>query len=292
VLAPFRVGDGWFLQFGTVRVRTIQFVPNRACEDGPVDDAKRGGPQTRQNVARREQSSSHRQTGESFVVDSPARAGVRSGFAAASTPTQRKRRARWKDGRLVLGVLLVAITALAGAKLLSSADDTTAIWAADKDIPAGTKLTGDDLTSVRVRFTSKEAADQYVAAEADLRGLVAVRAIGAGEFVPRQAALSQADNDRTELPLSIQTGRLPADTAAGDQVDVWVVPKAGNGPDQPARRLWDKIRVVQVDSVKGVAGGSARRQVLVGLDPADLVKLPGALAAMGSGEPVLIRRGR
>jgi hypothetical protein len=192
----------------------------------------------------------------------------------------------------VLGVLLVAITALAGAKLLSSADDTTAIWAADKDIPAGTKLTGDDLTSVRVRFTSKEEANQYVAADAELRGLVAVRAIGAGEFVPRQAALSQADNDRTELPLSVQTGRLPADTAAGDQVDVWVVPKAGNGQDQPARRLWDKIRVVQIDSVKGVAGGSARRQVLVGLNPADLAKLPSALAAMSSGEPVLIRRGR
>lgn len=226
------------------------------------------------------------------MVDSPARPGVRSGFAAPSTPTQRNRRPRWKDGRLVLGVLLVAITALAGAKLLSSADDTTAIWAADKDIPAGTKLTGDDLTSVRVRFTSKDAADQYVAADADLMGLVAVRAIGAGEFVPRHAALSQADNDRTELPLSIQTGRLPADTAAGDQVDVWVVPKAGNGPDQPARRLWEKVRVVQIDSVKGVAGGTARRQVLVGLDPADLVKLPGALAAMGSGEPVLIRRGR
>ena len=226
------------------------------------------------------------------MVDSPARSGVSSGFAAPSTPTQRNRRARWKDGRLVLGVLLVAITALAGAKLLSSADDTSAIWAADKDIPAGTKLTGDDLTSVRVRFTSKEAAGHYVAADADLRGLVAVRAIGAGEFVPRQAALNQADNDRTELPLSIQTGRLPADTAAGDQVDVWVVPKASNGPDQPARRLWDKVRVVQIDSVKGVAGGSARRQVLVGLDPADLVKLPSALAAMGSGEPVLIRRGR
>jgi hypothetical protein len=75
-------------------------------------------------------------------------------------------------------------------------------------------------------------------------------------------------------------------------VDVWVVPKAGNGPDQPARRLWEMVRVVQIDSVKGVAGGTARRQVLVGLDPADLVKLPTALAAMGSGEPVLIRRGR
>jgi hypothetical protein len=75
---------------------------------------------------------------------------VRSGFAAPSTPTLRNRRARWKDGRLLLGVLLVAITALGGAKLLSAADDTTAIWAAERDLPAGTKLTSQDLTTVRV----------------------------------------------------------------------------------------------------------------------------------------------
>jgi SAF domain-containing protein len=226
------------------------------------------------------------------VVESPVRPGVRGGFAAPSTPTLRNRRARWKDGRLVLGVLLVAITALAGAKVLSAADDTTAIWAAERDLPAGTKLTSEDLTTVRVRFTSSEAAGQYVAADADLKGLVVVRAISAGEFVPRQAAVTQSDNDRTELPLSIATGRLPADTAAGDQVDVWVVPKAGNGPEQPAKKLWDTIRVVQVDAVKGVAGGTARRQVLVGLDPVDLPKLPAALAAMSTGEPVLVRRGR
>lgn len=226
------------------------------------------------------------------MVDSPARSGVRPGFAAPSTPTQRNRRARWKDGRLVLGVLLVAITALAGARLMASADDTTAVWAAERDIPAGTKLSGDDLTSVRVRFTSSDVAGQYVAADANLQGMVATRAISAGEFVPREAAVSQVDNERTELPLSVQAGRLPADTAVGDQVDVWVVPKMNTGTEQPARRLWDKVRIQQVDAVKGVAGGSARRQVLVALDRSDLAKLPGALAAIGSGEPVLVRRGR
>ncbi len=220
------------------------------------------------------------------VADNPA---VRSGFAAPSIPTVRNRRARWKDGRLVLGVLLVAITALAGAKLLASADDTTTVWAAERDLPAGTKLTGDDLTSVRVRFTSNEEAGRYVDATANLKGLVIVRSVGAGEFVPREAAVTQTENDRTELPLSIAAGRLPGDTAAGDQVDVWVVPKDA---EQPAKKLWDTIRVVQVDTVKGVAGGSARRQVLVGLDPADLPKLPAALAAMSTGEPVLVRRGR
>ncbi|TCM45354.1 SAF domain-containing protein [Kribbella sp. VKM Ac-2568] len=220
------------------------------------------------------------------MADSPV---VRSGFAAPSTPTLRNRRARWKDGRLLLGVLLVAITALGGAKLLSAADDTTAIWAAERDLPAGTKLTSQDLTTVRVRFTSDSAAGQYVAADADLKGLVVTRAVSKGEFVPRQAAVTQADSERTELPLSIATGRLPADTVAGDHVDIWVVPKAA---DQPAKQLWAEVRVIQVDTAKGVAGGSSRRQVLVGLEPRELTRLPAALAMMSTGEPVLIRRGR
>jgi hypothetical protein len=217
------------------------------------------------------------------VVDT----AVRSGFGAPSVPAQRNRRPRWKDGRLVLGVLLVACTALAGAKLLSAADDTTTIWAAKHDLRAGTKLTGDDLTTVRVRFTSSDDANRYVAADAGLEGLVVARAVDAGEFVPREAAVSESERNRTEVPLSIATGRLPSDTAGGDTVDIWVVPKAES---QPAKLLWSSVRVLQIDAVKGVAGGSARRQVLVGLAPSDLQRLPAALAAMSAGEPTLVRR--
>jgi hypothetical protein len=223
-------------------------------------------------------------TGEFVVVDTAVRG---TGFAAPSVPAQRNRRARWKDGRLVLGVLLVAITALAGAKLLSAADDTTTIWTAKRDIPAGQKITTDDLTTTRVRFTTAEDAERYVAADADLKGLVLTRAVDAGEFVPRDAAVTEADNERTELPLSVAAGRLPSDTAAGDEVDIWVVPKDA---DQPATRLWAEVRVLQVDAAKGVAGGSARRQVLVGLAREDLQRLPAALSMVSTGEPVLVRR--
>jgi hypothetical protein len=217
------------------------------------------------------------------VADSPV---LRSGFAAPSTPTLRTRRARWKDGRLLLGVLLVAITALAGAKLLSTADDTTAVWAAKRDLPIGQTLTGDDLTTVSVRFTSDAAAGQYVTTDADLKGLIVTRPVTKGQFVPRDAATTKTDSERTELPLSIATGHLPSDTAAGDHVDVWVVTK-----DQPARMLWTEVRVVQADQVKGVSGSSARRQVLIAIDAKDLTKLPATLALLNNGEPVLIRRG-
>ena len=133
---------------------------------------------------------------------------VRSGFGAPSAPAQRNRKARWKDGRLVLGVLLVAVTALAGAKLLSSADDTTTIWAAKHDLKVGVPLTDDDLTTVRVRFTSTNDSERYLAADADVKGLVVGRAIDQGEFLPKDAAVAKSDQDRTELPLSVATSSL------------------------------------------------------------------------------------
>ncbi|MFI5695923.1 hypothetical protein ACIA58_28985 [Kribbella sp. NPDC051586] len=212
---------------------------------------------------------------------------VRSGFGAPSAPAQRNRKARWKDGRLVLGVLLVAVTALAGAKLLSSADDTTTIWAAKHDLKVGVPLTDDDLTTVRVRFTSTNDSERYLAADADVKGLVAGRAIDQGEFLPKDAAVAKSDQDRTELPLSVATGRLPSDTAVGDIVDVWVVPKEET---QSARPLWSSVRVLQIDSVKGVAGSTARRQVLIGLTTADLPRIPAALSAISAGEPTLVRK--
>ncbi|MFC0626625.1 SAF domain-containing protein [Kribbella deserti] len=218
----------------------------------------------------------------------------RSGFAAPSTPSQRNTRARWKDGRLVLGVLLVAATALTGAKLLSSADDTTSVWAAKRAIPAGSRISPEDLTRARVRFTSTDSAGQYVSADSRLDGLIAVRPIGVGEFVPKGATAAELDSERLEVPVSTQVGRLPADLAVGDEVDIWVAPKSApaTGADPPARKVWDQVRVVQIDAAKGVTGGMSRRQVLIGLEPADAAKLPTGLSAVALGEPVLVRRGR
>lgn len=195
----------------------------------------------------------------------------------------------------MLGVLLVAVTTLLGARVLASADETVSVWQVKRALPAGTKISADDLDSTRVRFTSDEVTGRYVPADSKLEGMVVTRQLEPGEFVPRDATASQLDADRTEVPLSVQAGRLPADLGVGDQVDVWVVPKSDSGKEQkepPAERVWEKVRVIQVDAAKGVAGSSARRQVLITLGQEQTAKLPRGLAQVGNGEPVLVRRGR
>ena len=57
----------------------------------------------------------------------------------AATPAQRVRRPGWRDPRLWIGVVLVAGSVVAGARLLAAADDTVQVWAAATDLGAGAR---------------------------------------------------------------------------------------------------------------------------------------------------------
>ncbi len=69
----------------------------------------------------------------------------------------------WLDGRLVLGVLLVLVSVVVGARVLSTADRSTLVWAAATDLTAGSQLAADDLAPVRVRLFESSA--RYLAAD-------------------------------------------------------------------------------------------------------------------------------
>ena len=183
----------------------------------------------------------------------------------------------------MLGVLLVAVCALIGSRLLVTADDTSAVWVAKRSIPAGTELDENDLTTARVRFTGDES-ERYLTTSVRLDGLIAVRTIGAGELVPQAATVARRDADRLEVPLAVAAGRVPDDLAPGDLVDVWVVTK-----DDQAAAVWRDVQVISVEAPKGSLS-SAQRQVLVGLDPKQTGSLATGLQRVGTGEPLLVRR--
>ena len=119
----------------------------------------------------------------------------------------------WLDGRLVLGLLLVLVSVVVGARVLSSADRSTLVWAASKDLTAGTLLVDGDLEPVRVRLF--ESAGQYVGAGGRPPvGYVVRRGLGAGELLPAGRARRARAGGRA--PAGDRAGRgraLPADAA-------------------------------------------------------------------------------
>src|SRR5687768_11311810 len=49
----------------------------------------------------------------------------------------RATRPGWRDPRLWVGILIVAVSVVAGARLLAAADDTVTVWTAVRDMGAG-----------------------------------------------------------------------------------------------------------------------------------------------------------
>lgn len=200
----------------------------------------------------------------------------------------RARRPSWRDPRLAVGLALVCVSVLVGARVLASADDTVAVLAARSDLVAGQALSGEELTEVRLRFTSDEDADRYLAAGDELpEGTVLLRPVGPGELVPR-TALSTEAGGHVEVPLSLDPGRVPASVRAGSMVDVWVT--AGEEGGRRSEKLLSEVPVLSVSRAGGLGSGGLR-QVVVGIPSGDESQVDQVIARLGRSLVVVRRPG-
>ena len=138
---------------------------------------------------------------------------------------RRVRPPRWLDLRLVLGVLLVLVSVLLGARVVGAADSTVPVWAASGDLAAGTVLSAGDLVSVDVRLD--DAAGRYLATSTRPEGRTLARAVRDGELLPR--SVLEDVPDQVQLALPVQAGFVPPGLTRGQVVDVYAVadPAAG-----------------------------------------------------------------
>ncbi len=206
----------------------------------------------------------------------------------------------WLDGRLVLGLLLVLVSVVVGARVLSSADRSTLVWAAGKDLTAGTLLAEGDLEPVRVRLF--ESAGRYVGAGgAPPVGYVVRRGLGAGELLP-QGALEEPDRD-AELRLvtvPVEAGHYPPTLTDDQRVDLWVTPQAAPdaaasdpaaGPPEPlvlrgAQQVLSQVVVAAGPVRDDLAGAGGTVPIVLQVRPQDVDEV---VSAMGLGRLDLVR---
>ena len=198
----------------------------------------------------------------------------------------------WLDGRLVLGVLLVLVSVLVGAKLLASADTSQQVWVATHDLAPGTVLASGDLQTGRVRLFG--ASSMYVAG-AKPSGYVVQRGISKDELLPVDALSAPGKTvARRDIAVPVPTGHLPPDLARGEQVDVYVTPD-----DKMARRTTTKgvdpfaprlvrasLTVSRVVRTGGLGSSGQDQPVVLSVDPDDVLAL---VQAMGEGRIDLVR---
>jgi hypothetical protein len=163
----------------------------------------------------------------------------------ASPPAARHKLPSWLDLRLVLGVILVLVSVLAGAKLVSSADKTVRVWAARADLAAGTVLTDGDVRAVRVRLVDN--AEQYLAVTRSPAGQTLRRDMGRDELIPAAALGAKPCGMLVSIPVGAQ--HVPSTVAKGYRVDVYATAKSGS------KETVQVLRAVTVQAVQRPRGG-------------------------------------
>jgi hypothetical protein len=226
------------------------------------------------------------------VHGGPDTRGDRVHGVPVSPPAARTPGRSWRDPRLVVGIVIVAVSVLLGSRLLASADDTVAVWSVAGDLPAGSVLSPADLERVDLRFGTPEVAGRYLPADAALPvGSVLTRDVLAGELLPRAAVGTGEATDVVEVPIAVAAEAVPATLRVGEVVDVWVTPAGMAGEVSRALRVLDQVRVVAAPRGGSALGPSATRQVVVGLEAEDESRLATALARLSDGTAVIVRRG-
>jgi len=120
-------------------------------------------------------------------------------------------------------VAIVAVSVVAGSRLLAAADDSVTVWATTVDLAAGDELAPDDLTARQVRFVDPADLDRYVAADESLPpDARLVRGVGEGELLPRAALGTAEEAGVLQLPIAVEPALVPDSVRAGSVVSIYV----------------------------------------------------------------------
>lgn len=212
------------------------------------------------------------------------------GNADAATAT-RVRQPGWRDPRLWVGVTLVAVSVLAGARLLAAADDTVSVWALTTDLAPGETLEREDLVARQVHFADGADLERYLAADDALPAEREVlRPIAAGELVPRAAIGRAGDTGLLTVPLGLPRSAVPPSVGVGDHVDVWVsLDNAAGGTS--AKPVLRDVTVLAVPSGGDATFGvSEDRQLVLGVSAEQEHDLGRVLAAVGERQITVVGR--
>ena len=202
----------------------------------------------------------------------------------------RATRPGWRDPRLLIGILIVAASVVAGARLLASADDSVSVWAVAADMGAGDTVTSDDLVARRVRFAEGADLDRYFGSDAALPdGLQLLRGIGAGELLPRTAVGAPDESGLLQVPIAVDAEQVPPAVAAGSTVDIYLVPTAGSDCGSPCSGgpVLTGVTVVDASAVDEGFAATGKRQLVVGVEADDASRFFKALGA-GDGPTITV----
>ncbi len=182
--------------------------------------------------------------------------------------SQRFRRPRWTDARLLIGAVLVVLAIVATFLLVDAATSTSRVWATASALVPGQEIGTDDLIVAEVNLA--DVGDRYVSAETPLPPDSSVRTVVApGELLAASVLVALPELQGRTVAIDV-AGSVPTGVETGSLVDVWAVPES-NGLDaveaEPAQ-IVSSAPVANISRETGSfgVGDGARIEVFVPTD--------------------------
>jgi hypothetical protein len=181
----------------------------------------------------------------------------------------RLQRPRWRDARLLVGVVLMLASVVLGSLVVRAADDTVPMYAARSALVPGQRLDEGDLVRVDVRLAGQSA--RYLSAATGLApDQYVLREVRPGELVPTAAVGGRDQIALQPLTLTVDGGSA-AGLVLGSQVDVYVNTPAADagvgsrkfsGPELALQRVSVSSLPRESDGLGGGASGERPVQVM------------------------------
>jgi hypothetical protein len=200
---------------------------------------------------------------------------------------RRLSRPRWLNLRVVGGILLVIAAVVVGARVIGASSQTTAVWAADRDLAGGTVLGAGDLIPVEVNLGETVALYLSPASESPI-GMTIVTPLQAGQLVPA-SAVEESGSGRV-VAIGVEPGNMPPGVDHGSTIDLYLTKGGAAGAEAKATtELIGRditVQSVTVPASGGLSGATSNRYQLSVLLPADTAdKL---VRILPTGEPIVV----
>jgi len=187
--------------------------------------------------------------------------------------------------RAILGIALIAVSALGVWALVRATTASATVVIANRLLVEGQQIQQDD---VRVENAAGSSAlAEYLGSEALAVGKVVTRVIHPGELVPRASIGEASETLETTLVVDVAT-EVATDLHDGAIVDVWAAPaKVGSAPvvasAQPPRIVMYRARLAHRQVAAASAMSGARVEIVL-----PRTDVPEVLAAIAAGDAMTV----
>lgn len=133
----------------------------------------------------------------------------------------RQRVPRRPDARIVVGSLLVLLSALVGVRAIGKPETAVTMWSATRDLPAGTVIDESDVSAISIAGP----VPSYVPSTEVVIGQRLAKPVAGGELIHSTDIAVQRIAPATRLvTIPVDALHAPTDLERGHRVDVWSTP--------------------------------------------------------------------